>query len=140
MQEDITIPAGKLATIPTQIVYTSVGDGEETFFVKPKKLDTRVMVMKTMIRSEVFKSALPVANLTHKQCVMNEGDLIGMTTPANKYCEITPPEPPPVALDLHADPSDHLQSLIDGFTPNMKTRQKTRIKQRLCYNLCESIF
>ena len=65
-QEQVIIPARHFATVPTRIVWMTVGEKEGTFIVEPKELDTGVMITRTMIGAEALTSALPVVNLSGK--------------------------------------------------------------------------
>ena len=125
-QENVTIPARQLATVSTRIVWSAVGDKEETFIVEPKELNTGVMITRTMFGAEALESALPVINLTENAYVVREGDLLGTAKPAEEYREISPPEPPPDRAKEPTSAYAHVQPVIDGFTPNLTADEKEK--------------
>ena len=124
-QEDVVIPARELAAVPTTIVWSSVGeDSLDTFIVEPKELATGIMITRTMIDQAAFQSALPVVNLTSKAYAVRKGDLIAVAAPAEAYCEISPPVQPASGQHISDATIDHLQGVIDGFSPNFTAAEK----------------
>ena len=79
-----------------------------------------------MIDPVAFESAIPVVNLTAKAYTVKKGSLVAVAAPAEEYCEVMPAEHTASGEPISNDVTDHLRSVIDGFSPGLTVAEKAK--------------